>query len=139
MKKPLEKTFGVLNPVFQGGDVLVICGSHGYWRGQLKKRKLPTDEVREDRGGATLEFQKEQSSLLVVLLPAADFAVDWYDAFSHEISHLVDRVLEKHWVKDSEGETRAYLAGFYARTILGNLCGIRPYTYVQKHFKKETG
>ena len=138
MTKPIEKAFGVLNPVFQGGDVLVVCGSHDYWRKELKRRKLPSDEVREDRGGAVLEFQKEHYELLVVLLPATEFNVDWYDSFAHEISHLVDRVLEKHWVKDTDGETRAYLTGFYARTILGNLCGVKPYSYVQKHFKKET-
>jgi hypothetical protein len=137
MTKPLEKSFGILNPVFQGGDVLVICGSHDYWRKELKKRKLSDSEIREDRGGAVLEFQRDSFEMLVVLLPAASFAVDWYDSCAHEISHLVDRVLEKHWIKDTGGETRAYLTGFYTRAILGELCGIKPFTYVRKHFKKE--
>lgn len=140
MSKPIEKTFGVLNPVFQGGDVLVICGSHDYWRRQLKRRKLPDTDVHEDRGGAMIEFQfkKRRATLLVMLLPAAEFTIDWYDSFAHEVSHLVDDVLEKHWIKNYAGETRAYLTGFYTRTILAGLTGIKPYTYVQRHFKKDT-
>lgn len=140
MTKPLEKTFGILNPVFLGGDVLVVCGSRDYWRAQFKRRRFPVDAIEKDRTGVVFDMQRKQSRLFVVALPPATYSCDWYDTLAHEVSHLVDSVLAKH---DATGpaernEPRAYLAGFYTRTILAGLAGLRAATFNEKHFKKET-
>ena len=139
MSKPIEKAFGILNPVFLGGDALVVCGSHDYWRAQFKRRKFPVDAIKEDDTGVVFDMQQEHSRLFVVALPPATYSCDWYDTLAHEVSHLVDSVLAKHNATGpaEHNEPRAYLAGFYTRTILSKLSGLRPATFNEKYFNKE--
>ncbi len=136
MSKPIEKSFGVLNPVFPSGDVLVLVGSREFWARELGRRNMPADAVPAEHAGACLDFEKDGLHLAAVALPPADFTIDWYGTFSHAVSHLVDHLMEKMCAKD--GETRAYLQDFYTRTILAKLLGVRMATFKERHFDKET-
>ena len=140
MKKPAEKTFGILNPVFQGGDVLVICGSRAYWRAQFRRRRFPVAEIKDDDQGALFDMQQSDGSrLFVLVLPPATFACDWYDTLAHEVGHLVDSVLAKHNATGpaEHNEPRAYLSGFYTRRILAGLTGNKVRTFNEKYFKNK--
>lgn len=138
MTKPIEKTFGVLNPVFQGGDVLVVCGSHDYWRAQFRRREFPVDAINDDDTGTVFDVQHKDGRLFVMVLPPATYSGDWYDTLAHEISHLVDSVLARHNATGpaEHNEPRAYLAGFYMRTILAGLTGLKARTFNERHFSK---
>lgn len=133
MSKPIEKSFGVLNPLFPCGDVLVVCGGREFWKRIFKRRRMPDNAMPDDHAGGLLELERKSGRLYVMEIPEADFSIDWYGTFAHEISHLVDHVTERVNAKD--GETRAYLMDFYTRAILGMLLGIRTSTFDERHFK----
>ena len=138
MSKPIEKAFGILNPVFPSGDVLVLVGTREFWAKEFKKRRMPEDSMSPEHAGGVLELErKDWHNLLVVVLPEADFKIDWYGTLSHEISHLVDHVAKE--VRACDGETRAYLQDFYTRTILAKLLGVRMATFKERHFGKKNG
>lgn len=140
---PVQKVIEILNPVFPSGDVLVICGTTEFKEKAVKKYGLPEGTVSDKEfAGTFIEIIDDETGRRFgcILIDAMEFTVDEYDILSHEVSHLVDWVIQHHGVDESprHAETRAYLTGFYFRTIVAELSGVKLNTFRQKHAIKET-
>ena len=139
--KPIQMTIEVDNPVFHRADVLVVVGTHDYWRKTLNTYGFPPALIAkvagdEYAGRAFDVYDGSKLEGLGMLLPPCDWSIDFFRTLSHEVSHIVDYCIDLHELKldPVHNEVRARLNEFYYARIAAALRGLKPCTFKQRHF-----
>ena len=144
MKKkdlPLQMVIEVENPVFRRADVLVVVGTHEYWRKTMKDYGFPDALIAkvagdEYAGRAFDVYDGNALDGLGMLLPPCDWSIDFFRTLAHEVSHIVDYCIDLHELKldPVHNEVRARLHEFYYAQISMKLRGVEVCTFKQRHF-----
>lgn len=111
-------------------DILAIMKRIGAKASAIRDWECSRDELKEMFATVPkgLAWKGKTSSCTVVWFREYSFSMDFYDVIVHEVSHLLDFVLNGSRGAINEGEARAYTNEFLVRSIrqrLGRMFNFR--------------
>jgi hypothetical protein len=110
-------------------DTLVLLGPAD-WASKECARRIGHDAIKAKCQGSVVAIESKTNQALmfhVLWVDGEPGGSKWADSVAHEVSHLVDRLLEAHSIPPGRESTeiRALLQGWYTKAICHGAWGTR--------------
>lgn len=101
--------------------VLVVLGDEAYYKKVMGKCNVPKED-QETHGFVGMHHclhSDKGSTFHVVWVSGKIWSLDWFGTVAHEVSHLVDSIMERRRIGAGmeSTEVRACMTGFYITEI----------------------
>lgn len=128
MNKPKNKQIIIINPIFKT-ETLFMIGDRD-WANKILEKNETKDRIDDDCLGTVL--RNDRGQYVYVYIQPKGNEIDFVTGLTHEITHLVTRILESRnvftigeinceKVTGNGDETFAYTVEFYLREVLKKL------------------